>query len=268
MSPAENAKLIILGPSNAIAVNPKYFEKVSPAVYNFAQGGATPSYNKTWYRELFKKHYPKPEIILYSADWFMFYGNQNERFRKLEYDSEYFPADFFMAALLDNDFSNKDLLLNRFPILKYRDGFADMVFGQSLKSDFLMDRFYKGGVPFRQKDYAASDVPVSKKNDEQVRSFEEMLDLFRADGIQVILFFMPEYLPELSGNIDYAKKAGIVRAIAKNRKLPLLDYNDEKKSEINSNVILFNDFSHLNSSGSEKFSEMLANDVVKLMKAE
>jgi len=261
--PKVNANVIILGGSDVThGINPRYLEADQLKVYNFSLNGAGPSFNLKWYKKIFEPYYPKPLCVIYGVHWGMF--DENLLKRKFDNDSKYFPRH-----LLFNEFSHlealKILILNRFAFIRERKQLLPRMSGRQPEV-FVLSRYYHGFIPYERKGGLEKKKDVKPKNSEaQIRAFEELLDEFGKNKIEVIFVQAPGYLPARdNSNIEESMK--LLNKIAEERKIPFLDYDTKRITEINTDPSMFSDWIHLNEKGSDAFSELLKSDLEFVLK--
>jgi hypothetical protein len=262
--PIVNADVIVLGASPAThGINPKYLEEDHLKVYNFSLNGAGPSFYLKWYQKIFQPHYRKPFYVIYGVQWTMF----DERWlqRKIEQDSKYFPLHFLLRGFLDlKGFQDlkmfKTLLLNRFALIRERKGLADRLFHKTPEV-YVLSRYYNGFIPYERKGRLDKKKDVKPKDSrDQIRAFEALLDGFKKDKIEVIFVQVPGYLPARNpSNIEESMQ--LLNKIAEERKIPFLDYDTKKITNINTDPSMFSDWIHLNEKGSDAFSKLLKTDL-------
>ena len=258
--PSVKAGAIIMGASHAThGIHPRYLETERLNVFNFAFNGASPVFNLNWYKKVFQPNYPKPCCVIYGVHWVMFDGQFLQR--KFEQDSKYFPLQFFLKEFGDFKTLNT-LILNRFALIRERRQIMPRIFKKKQSSDvYPVSRYYRGYIPFEtQRDLDKKDRVEPKIDPDQLKAFEELLNEFQREGIRVIFVQIPDYIPgrdstTIERNMDLLKK------IAEGRKIPFLNYETEKVTEINYNRAYYVDWAHLNGRGSEAFSKLLRNDL-------
>jgi hypothetical protein len=262
--PKVKADLIIMGASHTgHGINPKYLETDHLNVYNFSMDGAGPSFNLKWYKKILEPNYPKPLYVLYGVHWGMF--DENLLQRRFEQDSRYFPILFLYKEFLSlkdlHDLRTfKTLLLNRFAFIRGRRQLAERIF-RGMGDVFVLSRYYHGFVPYERKGRVDKRRDIKPKNSEaQIKAFEELLGAFEKDKIEVIFVQVPGYLPAReSANIKESMQ--LINRIAMERKIPFLDYDTERITNINTDSSMFSDWVHLNEKGSEAFSKLLKSDL-------
>lgn len=219
---------------------------------NFAVRGANPSYQLQLYRA-FRRYHPRPKEVLLEATWVSFLPVLGRRF---ENDSAHFPVDLFFSELLKPSSWKGMLLRSRFAGLTNARG----ILGARLSPSPTGQRFYKGYVPHESRRFnPALRAGKPTRPDARLRAdFVALLTQWRAEGVRVIAYQPPQYLPLVGVRTAYARD---VQETAIAHGAIYLDYNGERRSRLNSDRGRFVDWSHLNERGSREFSEMLAIDV-------
>jgi hypothetical protein len=267
--PKVNADVIIMGPSQAAhGINPKYFERDHLKVFNFSTGGAGPSFNLKWYKRVFRAHYPIPSLVIYGVHWGMF----DESFlqRRFEQDSKYFPRSFLFQELLgtrslDDLGRVKTLFLNRLGIIRGRKQLADRLF-RGTSNVYVLSRYYNGFIPYVRQGKVDRKRDIKLRNSEaQTTAFEELLDEFEKNRIEVIFVQVPEYLPARDAS-DIEENMQLLNRIAEKRKIPFLDYDTKRITSINTDASMYSDSIHLNEKGSDAFSNLLKGDLESFLK--
>jgi len=91
------------------------------------------------------------------------------------------------------------------------------------------------------------------------------LDELERSKIEVILVQVPGYLPARNGmNIEESME--LINRIAEKRRIPFLDYDTKRITNINTDPSMFSDWIHLNEKGSDAFSELLKSDLEFVLK--
>lgn len=252
--PSEIADLVILGTSHSEAgINPRYLEGGGIRVYNFSFSGANPVFYHQWFKDIFRMYYPKPKIMLFAVDWFLF--DDEILRRKFEHDSEYFPLEALIQSALNPELSLKRLFQNRFSTFKSHISTVNLFLSKQ-----TVDGYYKGYYPYYIR---TTDQPVHRPNsNRQINAFFDLLDLIQEDGIKIIFVQMPEYAPETQINRNNIQ---FLHEIANQRDIPFLDYNQDRISAINHETSYFLDWGHLNTLGSRMFSQLLKDDLKEIL---
>jgi hypothetical protein len=258
-SPKVNADVILMGASHTThGVNPKYLEKGPLRVFNFAYNGASPAFNLKWYKKVFEPNYRKPRGVIYGVHWIMF----DDRYlqRRFEQDSKYFPFELFLEEFQDLK-SLGTLVLNRFAFIRERKQILPRIFRKKREREvYPVSQYYHGYIPFEaRRDLDKRDAVNPHVDPKQVKAFEELLDEFKREEIPVIFVMIPDYIPGRD-SATIQKSMELIRKIAEDRKIPLLDYENDRVTEINYNRNYYVDWAHLNGKGSEAFSKLLRDD--------
>jgi hypothetical protein len=229
---------------------------------------AGPSFNLKWYKKIFQPHYPKPFCVIYGVHWGMF--DENLAHRRFEQDSKYFPGGFLFREFLgvkglDDLERVKTLFLNRFGIFRERKKLANRLLRRET-DPYVLSGFYNGFIPYEREGGLDKKRDIAPKNGEaRVNAFEELLDEFEKNKIEVIFVEVPGYLPARTpSNIEEGNR--LVNKIAEQRKILFLDYDTKKITNINTDPSMFSDWLHLNGKGSDAFSKLLKSDLESLFK--
>jgi len=249
ISQNDNTEGIILGTSHAThAIRPTILDQTGIHFYNYALDGANPKFYFNWYNELFKDKNPKYCIIAF--DWFMF--DDSWLWRNFEQDSEYFPFNVFYKLLRKTDkFNIEDLIVNRFPFIKYK---KNIISSLKLK---------KGDIRFNPIDYDRGFIPFNipfdsanyksnlkyKINKSQLKIFKFLVAQMYTEGIEIIFVMIPEF--GIKKN-EYLKMQSIkiINEISQKYNIPILNFNTTLRSSINENIFDFSDWGHMNKKGS------------------
>jgi len=230
--------------------------------------GAGPSFNLKWYKKIFKPHYPTPLCVIYGVHWGMF--DENLLQRRFEQDSKYFPFDFLYKEFLSlkdlHDLRTfETLLLNRFAFIRGRKQLAERI-SRGTRDVFVLSRYYHGFIPYERKGNVNKKRDIKPKNSKaQIRAFEELLDAFEKDKIEVIFVQVPGYLPARDpANIEESMQ--LIKRMASERKILFLDYDTERITDINTDPSMFSDWIHSNEKGSDAFSKLLKRDLELYLK--
>ena len=255
---------IILGTSHAThGIRPSYLNLPGISVYNFALNGSTPEFYFKWYTEIFQKTYQKPEYIIYCIDWFLF--DDHILLRRYEQDAEHFPFNVFIKKLINiKDYNNKSLLLNRFPIIKYKE-VSDLIhiITNVPNEKYPIEDYDRGFIPYEAYNPNSINYLEERISSRQVYYFENLMELLTNDGIKIIFVNIPEF-----GDIDNYKNKktfDFFNEIANKHSVPILNYNIDKRSMINQQRAYYSDWMHLNGKGSSEFSKLLSRDLAGIL---
>jgi lysophospholipase L1-like esterase len=130
---------------------------------------------------------------------------------------------------------------------------------------FILSRYYHGFIPYERRGRLDNKKDIKPKNNEaQIRDFEALLDEFEKNNIAVIFIQVPGYLPARdASNIE--ENMQLINKIAEKRKIPFLDYETRRVTNINTDPSMFSDWVHLNEKGSDAFSKLLKSDLKFLL---
>lgn len=268
--PKFKANSIVIGTSHASnSVMPDLLSSEQHRFFNFALNGSNPSYDLNWYEKVFQPNYPKVELCLMEYNWLLF--DTSWLNRKFIQDAEYYSSKLFRQLLFVGSKSDGiDLIMNRYPILKYRKGFKNLenLILSNRGNDLFPDESYQHGyISYNIQRDSVHWSPLSlnnKINYRQIEAFDKLLDILQHDGIQTILFMPPEYGILLE---DYLKMGALksIDSVARVHQVVQLNYNTVLRSSFNQDSSNFVDWGHLSSAGAKIFSEKLKRDVDSLM---
>ena len=132
---------------------------------------------------------------------------------------------------------------------------------------FVLSAFYKGYVPWEQEfgGWSAGEARCGKRSlDTERNSFISLLEQFKNEGIPVVFFMTPEYLPGRDAP-QFDEMTDMINGIAKDYNIPFLNYNTDLESSINNDATCYSDWGHLNDKGAQAFSKKLYEDLNKIL---
>lgn len=94
---------------------------------------------------------------------------------------------------------------------------------------------------------------------------ERFIYMVRQDGGQILFIETPEYLPGIQCDSRLPNEE-LLRAIAISNNIEYINYNSERKTDMNFSKGYFGDWNHLNYTGAKRFSKILSDDINKLLK--
>jgi hypothetical protein len=252
-----NTTAIIIGSSHGVrGINPLYLDDEHYTFYNFSYNGSNPEFYLKWYNDLLRKYYPRPRLVLYEVDWFMF--DESWLWRKFNHDTEYFPFRLFLKTLLlspDRQIS----FTNRFPLIKEKDRIRDKLFREDWEAlANPLTKYYRGYIPRHQERNLEPKTIMTTRNEKQIESFYKLLESFENDNIDIVFVQSPEYL---QGRIAGNGYNDFLWDVSRERNIPFLDYNQVKITSINYDSTCFFDWGHLNEKGAREFSLLLREDL-------
>jgi len=261
-NPQQSYQGIVLGASHAThAIRPSALDSSGIRFYNLALDGANPEYSFHWYNRIFACSGWRPQYCIFSVTYFMF--DSDWLWRRIEDDADYFTWPVFLKMLLDYDcFDKRDLMMNRYPVLKYR---KNLIRAQGLcRGDrrYPAGGYDRGFIPFVTRFDNRYFVPKLECaiDSVQIRFFNALLQQMQADGITVVFVMTPLYGID-PGTYQTMESMRILSEIMDRFSIPMLNYNLEHRSEINSTREYFTDWGHMNPEGSRVFSRKLAEDI-------
>jgi len=266
-----NSKYLFLGSSQVVhSINPQIINLDNQRnSYNFAFNGANPKYFDDFYNIFIKQFYKEPDVIILGVESFLFDTTILQN--KIEFDSEYFDKNLMYEFVTSNKYEEynlytTDLIINYFPILKYRKDFKYSLRLNRGNPDYKKEKYQLGFMPYNRilNEYSKkrffSNVNINK---EQVKYFKRFLNQLKQENKKVVILYCPELNPD-ENHFRNEKTVKIINDLANNYNFPVLNYNLEFISEINSDETLFSDWGHMNEKGSQIFSKKLSSDLKKL----
>jgi hypothetical protein len=249
---------IILGTSHAThSIQPSILNKTGLKFYNFSLNGSNPLYYYRWYNE-FIHNKINIKYCLFSVDFFIF--DRNKLTRRFEQDVEYFPSKLFVNFLFSKgDYSNIDLIVNRFPFLKYRSQIKQSLQLKRGNKSFNIENYDRGYISFSCPFDISSFVPDTciEIDSNQLNYFKSLIKQMLLDDVKIIFVITPEY--GISENkYDDMRSLKIIDSFSEEFDIPILNFNKELKSDINNNVNYFSDWGHMNHRGAKVFSIKLS----------
>ena len=252
---------IILGTSHAThSLRPTLLDESNKTYYNFALNGANPEFNYKWYNEIYLLNREKPNYCLFAVDFFMF--DEGWLWRRFEQDAEYFPCVFFLMEMMKFKSNTTDLIVNRFPFIKYRSQIKSSLKLNHSNSSFKEENYDRGYISFSTPFDSAYYKPKIKFDIDstQVKYFKALVKEMLNDDVNIIFIMTPEYGLSVK---DYKKMESlkIIEEVAYEHDILFLNYNTELRSYLNQDIKYFSDWGHLNHFGAELFSKKIANEL-------
>ena len=251
--------VLILGTSRgAHAIIPKIVAIDGHETYNFCFNGAAPSYNFTLYKDIISKYYPKPKLIIYEVNSFMF--DSKLLWRTMANDYKYMP----MSKAYEISQSNSASIMMPYDYLRIThesDIFRALKLSfNNKKFDNILIGYYDNGFVPDQTNFNPNDrVTEIVNNRREMDKFAALVQLIRSQQIALLFVETPEYLAE-SPSVTGAAAANNawIRRYAKAQSIEFLNYNESLRSPINGDQSLYSDPGHLNHSGARAFSRTLS----------
>jgi len=253
---------IILGTSHAThSIRPSILDQSGIRFYNYALNGSNPEYYYNWYNAFLHDKVKKPAYCLFAVDFFMF--DKKWLWRRFEHDAEYFPNEMYIDALTEYDGLNKlDLIVNRYPFLKYRKQIMNSIKLEKGSKVFDVKSYDRGYVSYQNAFSSEEFKPLLKYEiaTDQVSYFVSLLEKMQADKIKIVFVVTPEL--GIDTNVyNTMESLKIIDSIADKYDIPILNYNRKLRSGINTDTSQFSDWCHMNDEGSKGFSRKLASDL-------
>lgn len=254
---------LVLGTSIAAhGIVPRLIARPGLRWYNFGVQGAAPAYHADWWR-LYRATGRKPKRVLYAIEWFSFTGTLSHI---AEHDAEYLPLGLYLRWLVAPERSTSFLALNRWALYKARKPLQRALV-QGRRTDLIlhMDRYDHGYVPATYVAFHETQrVDPGNVRPHVFAAFRALVASWVAEGVDVVLVQAPSYTP-LSGHHPIGTAA--IAEVAREFRLPFLDYDGERRTAFNDVKANFIDYSHLSETGAQAFSRRLAADLPPLRAA-
>lgn len=263
----DTSDIIVLGSSHANRqfVSDIIQDSLKESTFNCGTMGQKLLFNRAIYE--FRERRSRPKMILLNVDedWFLNKRDQQDRM------SDLYPYYGSMGDIIFEDFSRKDRLLGHlkllsktFPynstivhIIKYRLKPQDEFKGYAPLSGVL-DSLQLALKINSEKGLDRTKWPPDYDSS-LVNLFSQFVDDINRNNIRLFIIFTPNLLKPYYPKIDEE-----VREICNNKNIPLIDFSNT--GFFYNNRPLFDDFSHLNDSGSRIFTKLLV-DSIKLKMA-
>lgn len=254
-----DASVIILGASNsAHGIAPAKFH-LGKKVYNFSFNGASSTFNLALYRNYLKKHYRKPEYVIYAVSP----GSFEKFYRKIEDDVKFLPlreGDELNSLIRIKDlkiYNSKTVALE---ILKFK--MKDLTSEHRIGIDI---RTYDNGfVEFNlwRPFVLEKNKSVVFEPDEVAATFELFTEI-KADQAKLIIVALPFPFEQFHEN-DLVTYNRIIAKLSQKFDAPVARAEDVAP-EVSKNYEYFNDQAHLTGVGAQLYSEKLGQYLKKLV---
>lgn len=265
-----NANIIVLGSSRShVGINPLYLNDKGKTYYNFSADAAFGYFYNLWY-DLFKKYYPKPDMIILEVGnhWFDLAGIP------LSSHVGAFPLKIFLDAMFnpnfptDRDFPSDPLHPSNYKsFLKKKN---KSIYLQDILSSLYPAKEGNNGAYYGYTPYDnmmlnnPANSPYYYSNDTihhfAPNRFFNFVNKLLNDKIKVVIVDLPEFIPDRIRNQSVFKTLKDLANSESN--IIFLDYNSEDNvTSLNYNGKYFHDYGHLNKEGSTIFSKKLKQDL-------
>lgn len=255
------SELLIYGSSRAwVHIDPKIMsEKLGLTTFNYGIDGHNFSLQNLRHQESIR-HKGYPKYIIYSIDVFTL-AKRPDLFNKEQF-LPYMLMNFHLnkTLLTYEGFRGKDFIL---PLSRY--------FGKKNVFDHLLTR---NSSKKREQGYYGfelnwnNDFRKAKKekgnleielDSSSVTQFVSLIDKLKKNGVKICLVYTPEYFAAQDFISNRVQIIDLFKSISKQRQLLFLDYSDHV---ISMNQKYFYNASHLNRTGAELFSKILAEELL------
>lgn len=252
-----DARLQLWGTSHTLhGVNPCAMGAEGEKLRNFALNAATPTFYRAWYADWRRYHAPPARVYLGLDPLFC------TRFpwsRQYEQDSAFWPWGRFIERLMAPDEGAATAAWNRLALIRRRDDLQDRLAGVRSRFPNAWDQACAGFVPLEPLAGPGGPGPTAFKVDDAfVDDLRRLLQILRADRVELVGFQTPEFRAQVHG---YAPQNRRLLAVVREFGVPFLNYNVELASDLNDDPTLFNDAGHLNARGAKRFSRRFATDL-------
>ncbi len=257
------SSIAIFGSSRAwVHIDPEIIEdSLKLDTYNFGIDGHNFWLQYLRYKE-YRKNNTKPKIILYSVDVLTL-----QKKEELYNMSQFLPymlwnIDIYKSTSTYKGYTFFDYFI---PLIRFRHN-TEIITSAS-KDNHLRKKGYKGVEKKWNSDFdEARKIKSSytaKLDTASIKLFEHFLKSCKSEKIEVILIYTPEYI---DGQKYVSNRQQIIKLYEKlshKYRIPFLNYSNnylcyDKKYFYNS--------LHLNSTGADIFSKILAADLIKTQK--
>lgn len=233
--------------------------------YNFSTGGSGAVFYDSWYKFIFRRFYPKPDIVFLEVGNDSFLEVMSHPF---DDDIRYAPRKILWDILTNHDFPlnykaiihkriNKTYLLNS---IFFDDGYWKQLMG---KTEIDPNKGFdpagndrvqvKGVVDYLHSDHSAK---VSK-------AFFSLVDQLHHENVKTVFIHFPEFVPF---RIRDPHTTEIVENLAKSNHTAFLDYNNpEKLTDFNYDWKTTQEWRHLSTYGSSLFNKRLKEDIAPIL---
>lgn len=248
INPKIKAPILIIGASNsAHGIIPSELGLESP-VYNFSFNGADLIFQRDFYRQYIKKHYPKPRYLVIAMSPSSFI----QFWRKIDADQIY--VDVASKDSLNFFDLVKDFKIRKVSVIAleiYMRSVASIE--KKDESGMQISKFNNGYVPFdRAEKYSPKKMPPLIFSANEIEALHELIDQALSDNVQVVLVEMPT--PDnVYERRELATFQSMVTKMAAQYNLSF--YNSERFNELfGKDTSLFNDNVHLRDKGAIVYS--------------
>jgi hypothetical protein len=259
-----NAQIVISGSSRALAhYDPRRIEAITGrTAFNLGRNGAQTDMQVAFLKA-YLAHNQKPEIVVHNLDAFTFVTTR-EVFDPVEYTPYLYDRDLYSALGKINPNIWKSRYLPLYGYVVEDMNFTWVLglkgfWGWSPPEDFFLGFNPRSKKWTEDFEHMKANNPNGVRFDIEpagIRVVEDLIQVCRQNGIQLILVYSPEYIEMQSLTNNRAEVFGLFHELADRSHVPLWDYSDWKYA---GNQELFQNSQHLNATGAAIFSDDLAN---------
>lgn len=253
---------IIIGSSRSVcAIRPSILDSSGITFYNYSLPAANPKFYYQWYNNVYRNNHPAPYYCIIGFNWYLF--DSHILSRRFEQDAEFFSHFLFLKTLLEtNDFNKKDVLVNRYPVIKFRKKIVQSLNFQKGNINNPIST-YDRGYNSAKSMYNPKKFLTTKQcliEPCQLICFIKLIQQLLDEKVKIILVMPPEYgfEPEF---YKRSRTLLIINELSKKYRIPVLNFNTELRSYINDDINFFADWQHMNGKGSMVFSRRLAKEL-------
>lgn len=251
--------VFVMGNSqSAYGIVPSLLVLPGLTIHNYSFSGACPSFNYELYSNYLRRYQKKPKLIIYAVSWFMFDSSRN--WRKLAYDYQFLPTgvDIWKISPYERLYlSHQSDVLNKIFRNNKKNKHDSNILIHHYDSGFVpLDGTYNGELTIK---------PKITNSAYQLAHFEKFIKMVQRDGGKILFIETPEYLPGIRCESRVPNER-LLRSIARANDIAYINYNEERRTDLNFSHRYFGDWTHLNHIGAKRFSRILSSDINALRK--
>lgn len=252
-----DAPVVVVGSSRASHhyVSSMLSDSLGLDVYNIGRDGCFFSYNCCVINSILDRY--SPEIIIWETS-FDVLENSNDPMESLH---PYYGKNEYVMECIDEDYDWTERVPLVSNIYKYNSNIL-RVMSRYVRRVSYVDDGLNGYIPLVPKKW--NPVKSEGKKTVDTKVFEEKVERFKAvlahsksKGVRIIIFDSPVYMP--SG--DESRSSILMKGICDSMGVEIYDF--KKAEEIYDKLEYFNDYSHMNSDGAERYTEMIIEKIME-----
>lgn len=270
---SDTSAIIVLGSSHANRqfVAQQIEDSLHESTFNYGTQGQKLLFNRAIYEIRKSREKPKMVLLNVDPDWFLDMQNQEDRM------SDLYPYYGNAGGAIIQDFSRKDRILTRvkflsktFPynstivhVIRYKLKSQEDVKGYAPLYGMVDSVLLQTQLDAEKAGSRPHTLPAGYDST-LVELFGQFVDEIARDSIRLFVIITPVLLRPDYWEVELSKKT---REICAGRNVPTIDFSSS--DFFIHNRRLFEDFSHLNDSGSRIFTRMAIDSIrVKSLKRE